>query len=411
MPTYSYQAIDINGKSHRGKAKAASESTLKSELWNSKKWRLTHSNEAASKSKSAANLTNINLFKPKVKLKDMTVFSRMFATMMSAGLGITTCLSILTEQSENPTLAEAIAEVKADVEGGNTLNDALAKHPKIFPDIYINMIKAGESSGALEIVLEQLAEFMEKRKRLKEKVKSALFLPAMILGFSITLTIVLIIFVVPMFEKLYSEAGATLPGATTMLINISQQVRSLRGLIIAAVVALAIFGLKQVINTEKGRLVWDGLKLKAPVFKLLTVNNIVAQFARTLTLLLKGGVPILEAITIVSETIGNKVVSNAMLKVRTSLNEGEGISKPLSGTQIFPPMVTQMVAAGEEAGSLEIMLTKLSDFYEEEVERTAEQLTNMIEPVMIIFIGLIVAGIVGCLYLPIFSLAEKIGGG
>jgi len=411
MPTYSYQAVDINGKSHRGKSKSESKSALAAELWNSKKWKLAFANDASSgKTKGANSLSNLSIFKPKVKLKDMTVFSRMYATMMSAGLGITTCLGILAEQSENTTLREAIAEVRADVEGGRTLNDALAKHPKIFPDIYINMVKAGESGGSLEVVLEQLATFMEKRKQLRDKVKSALFLPAMILGFSITLTIVLIVFVVPIFSKLYADMGTELPGPTTMLINVSDQVRSLKGLIFAAVGVVIIFALKKFIGTDEGRKIWDGLKLKAPIFKLLTVNNIVAQFARTLALLLKGGVPILEAITIVSETIGNKVVANAMLRVRASLNEGQGIAGPLADAKIFPPMVTHMVTAGEEAGSIEVMLGKLADFYEEEVERIAEQLTNMIEPVMIIFIGLIVAGIVGCLYMPIFNLAANIGG-
>lgn len=409
MQTYSYKAIDIKGKTHSGKSSAESTSVLAAELWSAKKWKLTSVAEGSSG--KSVNLSNIAIFKPKVKLKDMTVFSRQFATMMSAGLGITSCLGILSDQSENPTLREAIATVKTDVEGGSALNEALARHEKIFPDIYINMIKAGESSGALETVLEQLADFMEKRRRLKEKVKSALFLPAMILGFSITLTIVLIIFVVPMFSKLYAEAGATLPAPTVMLIKLSKQVRSPTGLIILVAVGLGIVAFKKLINTEKGRYIWDGFKLKTPMFKMLTVRNIVAQFARTFTLLLKGGVPILEAITIVSETIGNEVVSKAMMDVRGSLNEGEGISKPLAESKIFPPMVTQMVSAGEEAGSLEIMLGKLADFYEEEVERTAEQLTSMIEPVMIIFIGLIVAAIVGCLYLPIFSLAEKIGGG
>ena len=409
MPTYSYKAIDINGRTHSGKSKAESKTVLAAELWNTKKWKLTFAdNGSSSKTKNSSNIT---IFKPKVKLKDMTVFSRQFATMMSAGLGITACLDILAEQSENPTLCEAIAEVKSGVEGGSSLNEALAKHPKIFPDIYINMIKAGESGGSLEPVLEQLAAFMEKRKRLKEKVKSALFLPAMILGFSITLTVVLIIAVVPVFGKLYAEAGATLPTPTVMLIKLSDQVRSFKGLIFLVVIVLAIFAFKKFISTEKGRYAWDGFKLKVPIFKILTVKNIVAQFARTFTLLLNGGVPILEAITIVSETIGNQVVSEAMMEVRNSLNEGEGISGPLEDSKIFPPMVTQMVAAGEEAGSIEIMLSKVADFYEEDVERTAEQLTSMIEPVMIIFIGLIVATIVGCLYLPIFSLAEKIGGG
>jgi len=408
MPTYSYQAIDIKGRTHSGKSKSKSPVELSAELWAKKKWKLTAFDDGSS---SETKSFNITIFKPKVKLKDMTVFSRQFATMMSAGLGITACLGILAEQSENPTLCEAIAKVKSDVEGGSTLHEALGKHPKIFPDIYINMIKAGESSGSLETVLEQLAEFMEKRRRLKEKVKSALFLPAMILGFSITLTIVLIIFVVPMFSKLYEEAGATLPAPTLMLIHVSKQVRSYKGLIFVVIVVIAVFAFKKLINTEKGRYVWDAFKLKAPMFKLLTLRNIIAQFARTFTLLLKGGVPILEAVTIVSETIGNKVLSKAMIEVRTSLNEGQGLAEPLAESKVFPPMVTQMVAAGEEAGSVEIMLNKLADFYEEEVERTAEQLTSMIEPVMIIFIGLIVATIVGCLYLPIFSLAEKIGGG
>ncbi len=417
MPSYTYRAKNKKGKTQRGVIESESERAAVQRL-RQQGLMVMSIHKGRRKTKSSANGASgdgssakdfswkeIQLFKPKVKLKDIMVFSRQFATMISAGLGISACLNILAEQSANPTLREVIEEIRNDVESGVALNEAFAKHSKIFPDLYINMVRAGESSGALESVLDQLAIFLEKQQRLRGQVKSAMFMPSMILGFAILMSFGLVTFVVPRFGAMFLEMGKELPAPTQALLNLSKGIRSPTGILAFLIIGFAVVGLKQFIKTSKGRMLWDQLKLKMPIFGEITVKAAVARFSRTLVLLLHGGVPILESIAIVGNTSGNMVIARSMQHVRARLSDGEGIAGPLSEIKEFPPMVTQMIAAGEETGAMEAMLSKLADFYEEEVERAAEQLTSMVEPVMVVLIGLIVGGIMICLYLPVFDMA------
>ena len=422
MPVYNYRAKDRQGKGKRGTVDAESERAATQQLrqqglmimsiqqTRQKKAKATQkkANNTQAKPKGASSWKDLQLFKPKVKLKDIMVFSRQFATMISAGLGISSCLSILAQQSSNPTLCEVVEEVRSNVEEGVSLHEAFGKHPRIFPPLYVNMVSAGESSGALESVLEQLAVFFEKQQRLRGQVKSAMFMPSMILAFAILMSFGLVTFVVPRFGAMFLEMGKELPAPTQALLDLSGGIRSLKGVIALTLLASVAIGIKKAIGYPKGREIWDQCKLKMPIFGEITVKAAVARFARTLVLLLHGGVPILESISIVGETSGNAVIARSMRHVGARLRDGEGIAGPLSEVKEFPPMVTQMIAAGEETGAMEARLSKLADFYEEEVERSAEQLTSMVEPVMVVLIGLIVGGIMICLYLPVFDMAGGI---
>jgi len=353
-------------------------------------------------------LSSIGLFQPRVKVDDIAVFSRQFATMSGAGVPITECLDVLVNQTENPTLSKAITEVKTEVEGGGGLADALAKHPKIFSKLYVSMVRAGEATGAYEVVLNQLASLSEKQRDLKNKVKSAIFLPIVVLSFCLLITLGLLVFIVPRFAALFEEMDAQLPYPTQILIGISQDIRGPKGLIAVASVFLLVLIIKKVISTEKGRYAWDKIKLKLPLFGSLVTKKVVASFARIFGLLDISGVPILEALDIVAEAAGNSVVASAIKRARDSIQQGESISKPLAESQIFPPMVTHMIVVGENTGSVETMLTKIAELYEDDVDRTVEGLTRLIEPLMMIVIGAIVGSILICLYMPIFNLASAI---
>lgn len=355
------------------------------------------------------NLLSIQLFKPKVKTSDISVFSRAFSTMVSAGVPLARCLDILARQTENPTLSQATADIKVEVESGGTLSEALGEHPKIFDNLYTNMIRAGEASGQLDTIFDQLAELKEKQQDLENKVKAALFLPGMVMGFCLLMTIGLIVGVVPRFAAIFEELGAELPAPTQALINLSANMRSLKGLSVVAAIGFFIFIFKKITKTDKGGYVWDQIKLKLPLFGPLIMKKVVASFARIFGLLSQTGVPILESLSIVAETVGNRVVSRTIKEASESIQQGEPISKPLVESQIFPPMVTQMIVVGEETGTVEVMLTKIADLYEAEVERNVEGLTKLIEPLMMMLVGIMVGGILICMYLPIFNIAGAIG--
>lgn len=343
--------------------------------------------------------------KGRVKKKTLAVFTRQLATMIDAGLPLVQSLEILAQQEEDETFQGIIRTVKNEVESGATLAAALQKHPRIFDNLYVNLVVAAEEAGTLDVILGRLATHIEKMEALKKKIRSALVYPAMIVTVAIGVTIVLMVFVVPVFEKLFSGIGQSLPLPTQIVIGISRMFQRYiwlaAGLLIAGVISF-----NRYYKTEGGRKRIDELLLKLPIFGELIRKVAVSRFARTLATLITSGVPILESLNIVAGTAGNKIVEEAILKGRTSISEGQTISQPLTESGVFPMMVTQMIAVGETTGSLELMLTKIADFYDEEVDVAVATLSSMLEPILMIFLGVVVGGLVISMYLPIFKMAS-----
>lgn len=350
---------------------------------------------------------NITLFKKKVKIKDLTIFSRQFATMINAGLSLTKSLNILSEQSENPTLAEVVGEVQKDVEAGQTLSEAMAKQPHVFSGLFINMVRAGETGGVLDDVLIRVAEHYESESAIKSKIKSAMTYPVVMFVMSLLIVFAMLTFVVPVFVKMFASLGGDLPAPTKALLAMSYAITHFWYLMIAGVVGLR-YGFKAWKATPSGRLALDKFKLKLPVFGMLATKLSIARFTRTFGTLVSSGVPILQALDIVASTSGNEVIAATVRNARTSIKEGETIAQPLAKSPVFPPMVVQMIAVGEETGALDTMLQKIADFYDEEVGAMVESLTALIEPLLIAFMGLMVGGILVSLYLPMFKMITLI---
>jgi type IV pilus assembly protein PilC len=345
----------------------------------------------------------------RVGLKDLAIFSRQFATMINSGLSLIRALSILTEQTDNNKLAEVIGEVRSEVEGGQSLSAAMAVHDKVFPKLYIAMVRAGEAAGMLDQVLIRVANMYEADVKLRSKIKSAMTYPVIVLVMAIGLSAVMLIFIVPVFEGMFQDLGGELPWLTRQLVTLSQFVSSPLG----AVILLGIpiggwFAYKRVRATEKGRFTLDQIKLKLPVFGPLFHKIALSRFARNLSTLMAAGVPILQALEITSETVNNGPIAHAVRDVQESVREGESINAPLGTHEVFPPMVVQMIAVGEETGDVDGMLGKVADFYDVEIESTTESLTAMMEPLMIGVIGGIVGGMVIALYMPMFQIFDMI---
>ncbi len=348
-------------------------------------------------------------FRRKVKEKDIAVFTRQFGTMINAGLPLVQCLDILGNQQQNSTFKDTILQVKKDVESGSALADALRKHPTIFDTLYVNLISAGEVGGILDTILNRLAVYIEKSVRLKRKVKGAMFYPASILAVAVIVTMVILVYVIPTFQKMFSDFGAALPAPTQFVINLSNFVRKNIYIIIFSVAAL-LFVLRRFYKTERGKAFIDRLLIRAPVIGPLIVKIAVARFTRTLGTMVASGVPILDALEIVAKAAGNVVIENAIMKTRSSISEGKTIADPLMETKVFPPMVVQMISVGEATGALDSMLAKIADFYEEEVDAAIDALTSLLEPALMIFLGITIGGLVISMYLPIFNLAGAVGG-
>jgi type IV pilus assembly protein PilC len=345
---------------------------------------------------------------PGVSEKDLVTFTRQFATMIDAGLPLVQCLEILGGQSDNKTFGNIIKKVQGDVEGGATFADALRKHPKAFPDLYVNMVAAGEAGGILDTILNRLATYIEKSMNLKKKVKSAMTYPSVIISVAFGVVALLLIFVIPTFEKMFQDFGGTLPAPTRLIISMSQWLQRFWWAVAMAIGAL-IFGVKQWRRTEQGKRVLDGLALRLPVFGMLVRKVAVAKFARTLSTLISSGVPILDGLEIVAKTAGNKIVEIAILQTRQAIAEGKTIAEPLAQTKVFPPMVVQMIGVGEQAGALDSMLSKIADFYDEEVDQAVDTLSALLEPFIMVFLGVVIGYIVVAMYLPVFKLAGTIG--
>jgi type IV pilus assembly protein PilC len=345
---------------------------------------------------------------PKVKLKDLTVFSRQFATMINAGVSMVRSLGILAEQTESKRLGRALTAIKDQVEQGQPLSDSMDKFPKIFNNLYTGMVKAGEAGGVLDAVLGRVALFLENQNRLNSQVKGAMAYPLTVMFFALIISFVMLKFIVPMFAGMFEQMGAKLPAFTQLLVDLSNFMSSPLFLLVIAGIGALGYGFVMYRNTPKGRFATDKLFLKAPIFGDLMQKVAVARFSRTLGTLLKSGVPLMGALEIVRDSIGNSVMAAAMEDVRLSVSEGEGLCKPLERAKVFPPMVTQMVAIGEETGAIDAMLEKIADFYDEEVETAVHALTSMLEPLMMVLIGGIVGSIIIGMYLPIFDIVNKI---
>ena len=352
---------------------------------------------------------DIALFAPKVTNKDIVIFSRQFATMIDAGLPLVQCLDILSSQAENKTFQKILHDVKSAVEEGSTFADALAKHPKVFDDLYVNLIAAGEVGGILDTILNRLSTFLEKAEKLKAKVKGAMTYPVVVIIIACLVVTGLLVWVVPIFEEMFSSFGKALPIPTQIVVNMSDFLKN-HWYIIIGVIVLIFFGIKYANKTPKGRRIIDTFLLKIPVFGDLIRKTAVARFTRTLGTMLSSGVPILEGLDIVSRTSGNVVIESSILQARKSLSEGKNLADPLMETKVFPSMVTQMIAVGEQTGALDAMLNKIADFYEDEVDAAVDSLTSLIEPMLMVFLGVVVGGLVIALYLPIFQLAGAAGG-
>jgi type IV pilus assembly protein PilC len=343
--------------------------------------------------------------------KEIAVFTRQFATMINAGLPLVQCLEILSTQSDNKVFGKAIGEIKFDVESGSTFADALKKHPKIFDELYVNLVHAGEVGGLLDTILGRLAKHIEKAMKLKSQIKSAMVYPAAIMGVAVIVITVLMIFVIPIFARMFLEMSggkATLPGATQLVIDVSNFMKDYI-LFLAMGGAGLVYGIKRYYATPKGRLVMDRFFLRLPVMGDLIRKAAVAKFTRTLGTLITSGVPILDGLTITSKTAGNKVVEGAILMARQSISEGKTVAEPLGKSGVFPTMVTHMISVGEATGALDAMLGKIADFYDDEVDTAVTALTALLEPMMMVFLGTIIGFIVIAMYLPIFKMAAAIG--
>ena len=342
--------------------------------------------------------------------KEIAVFTRQFATMINAGLPLVQCLEILSTQTENKIFAKAIAEIKFDVEAGSTFADALKKHPKIFDELYVNLVHAGEVGGLLDTILGRLAKHIEKAMKLKSQIKSAMVYPSAIMGVAVIVITVLMIFVIPIFARMFLEMSGGkvgLPFATQMVIDVSNFMKSNILFLIMGAAAL-VYAIKWYYSTPKGRLIMDRFFLRVPVMGDLIRKAAVAKFTRTLGTLITSGVPILEGLTITSKTAGNKVVEGAILMARQSISEGKTVAEPLAKSGVFPSMVTHMISVGEATGALDAMLGKIADFYDEEVDASVAALTALLEPMMMVFLGTIIGFIVIAMYLPIFKMAAAI---
>jgi type IV pilus assembly protein PilC len=403
MAVYVWEGKNFRGSVQKGEMDAANEAAVKSTL-RGQKIQVTKV-----KAKPKDLLENISFLQPKVNGKTLSVFTRQFATMIDAGLPLIQALDILGSQEPNPTLKKAIGRIRGDVESGSTLSNALKKHPKIFSDLYVSLVAAGEMGGMLDTILARLATYIEKAEKLKSKVKGAMVYPSVVLIISIVVIAILLIFVIPVFQDMFEGLGGELPYLTQMVVDISH---FLRTNIIYILVALALlyFAFIRFRATEKGRFAVDKTCLGLPVFGSLLRKSAVASFTRTLGTMTSSGVPILDGLGIVAGTSGNKVVEKAILDTRTSISEGKTIAEPLGKSGIFPPMVTQMISVGESTGALDTMLEKIADFYEDEVDAAVDALTSLIEPLMMVFLGGTIGVMLAAMYLPIFKMAGAIGG-
>ena len=405
IQSFAYRGRNTAGKLVKGKVDAPSESSVAARLRG-----MGIAPLAIEEAKPATGINreiNLKLLEKRVGLKDLAVMSRQMATMIASGLALLRTLRILAEQTENKKLAATLDAVRADVEAGRSLSDALSKHQDDFPPLMISLVRGGETGGFLEQALESVAENYEKEVKLRATIKSALTYPVAVLGMAVLAVIGMLIFIVPVFEGMFEGLGGELPLPTQVLVWLSGLMIWLGPLLLVAAVAFS-FWWRANRNSPDVRKVWEPALLKLPVFGSLFRKVAIARFSRNFSTMLASGVPILQALSVVGDTSGNWVVEQALLKVQESVRKGNSVAAPLAQEPVFPPMVTQMVAVGEDSGTLEQMLAKVADFYDDEVLSTTEQLTALIEPIMIAFIGVVIGGMIVALYMPVFSIFQQV---
>ena len=351
----------------------------------------------------------LTFLQPRVKITDLVIFTRQFAVMIDAGLPLVAALNILAEQNENATFQKALREVKKDVEEGSTFAEALGKHPKIFDNLYTNLVAAGEVGGILDTILNRLAVQLEKADKLARQLRGAMVYPATVSTIAIAVIVLLLVKVIPVFEKMFADFGGALPGPTQMVIELSEFLQAYILYMLAGGVAFVVAFREARTRSLPFRYRTDQLLLKLPIFGNIVKKVAVARFTRTLGTMISSGVPILDALDIVAKTAGNMIIEEEVQKTRASISEGKTIAEPLRDSQVFPGMMVQMVAVGEETGSMEIMLNKIADFYDDEVDVAVGALTSMLEPIMMVFMGGSIGTILIAMYLPIFSIADNIG--
>lgn len=404
MAVYAWEGRTRAGEVKKGDMEASNESAVMAQLRQQK----ILPTKVKEKGKGLSMDIKIPGLGETVGEKDVVIFTRQFSTMVDAGLPLVQGLDILASQQENKTFKGIITQVKESVEGGSTLADAMKKHPKVFDDLYVNLVAAGEVGGILDNILTRLAVYIEKSMRLKSQVKSAMVYPIGLATVAVVVTVVMLIFVIPVFAKMFEDFGQALPAATQFVIDMSNFLK--KYIILIIVVAAGIYFIfRSFHRTEKGRIIIDGLLLKAPIVGDLIRKIAVARFTRVLGTMISSGVPILDGLDICSRTAGNKIVERAIMDARKSIAGGKTIAEPLKETDVFPPMVVQMIAVGEATGAMDAMLSKIADFYDEEVDAAVGTLTSMLEPIMVVFIGVVIGGLLMSMYLPIFSIAGAIG--
>ena len=430
MPKYNYTALDKGGKETKGTIEAATQNEAigrvkDMSLFPTKIVEADKEDKAAAGGKKAKAAkpaakpggkkggVNINIKIPflggKVKAKVLTTFTRQLATLVDAGLPLLRGLRVLEKQERDPTLKKILAELAVSIEGGSTFSEALAQHPKTFNKLFVNMVKAGELGGVLEVVLKRLAEFSEKAEKIKGKVKAALFYPVAVLIVAVGIMVLLMVFVVPKFKEVFAGMNMKLPGFTELVLAISETIKdNILGTMAGCAAVVVAFMLA--IKTKLGRLLWDKFQLKMPAIGPVISKVAIARFTRTLGTLVSSGVPILQALNIVKETAGNVVLANAVVKIHESVKEGETITAPLEGSGVFPPMVVSMVDVGEQTGAMPEMLLRISDNYDEEVDNSVAAMTSLLEPIMIVFLAVIVGSIVIAMFLPLISMISNMSG-
>ncbi len=404
MAQYKYTAKTVAGKTVEGLIDAPVQRAAADKL-RSQRFTVMSLNEVKASNENV--LSRINPFKKGVSSKDLVIFSRQLATLVSAGVPIVQGLNILSEQIQSPVFRQVISAIRTDIESGIAIADAMKKQPKAFSELYVSMIRAGETGGVLDAILERLSAYLEAAEELRGKVKGAMVYPLVISGVAGAVTLFLLIVVIPTFKNVFASFGSELPLPTRILLSASDFLR--HNFMYLMIIPAGLFvGLKKWHKTEKGCTAIDRQMIRLPVFGDLLKKVAVSKFTRTLGTLIKSGVPILQALDTVAKTSGNKVVEGAIMKARESIREGEKIADPLKASGIFPPMVIQMISVGEETGNLEIMLTKIADFYDQEVDTAVKALTSLIEPVIICVMGVVIGSIVICMFLPIFQMSSLI---
>ncbi|MCB9777781.1 MAG: type II secretion system F family protein [Alphaproteobacteria bacterium] len=404
MAMYAYEGRTSTGESRKGEIEAPDQDAARKRL------RAMQIQPTSLKAKGGGMKVSVampNFLKPKVGTKDLVIFTRQFATMIDSGLPLVQCLDIQSKQAPNPTFREELAVIKEQVESGSTFADALKKFPGTFDDLFRNMVAAGEVGGILDTILNRLAAYLEKADKLRRQVKGAMAYPVGVSLVAGAVTSLLLLKVVPTFETMFAEMGAALPAPTQFVVDLSRWLQNNVLFVIVGII-LMIVGVRQLYKTERGKVAIDGFLLKIPVFGDLLKKVAVARFTRTLGTMIASGVPILEALEICGRTAGNRIIENAISKVRDSIAEGRTIAEPLSETGVFPEMVCQMIGVGEATGALDVMLSKIADFYEDEVDQAVETVTSLMEPMIMVVMGIIIGGLVIAMYLPIFSMAGNI---